>query len=394
MSETVTRRYYQPLEVPRFCHLWEAVLWVTFGRFPMDMVEDTILEEELGTLSYSWQSSIIGANGYKFDGFWWFEAEMAGIDYDAVGEDIWQRYARAMSGGYPRAAMIQVALDQEKQPKAPDPHDPRKGPQLDDYWVKYFEQKLKNVPVVEEVHRLFQHQIDRGWSILFQDLVAGAIAGYGWLDLTQDEIRERARKGLTAYDSETGEGDVFLFGNLLPEADAIGPLLPCGAMVEIAGPDWSLSGLAPDNIYITSSDRRYWDVIIDCHRLFERFPRPLLSRPGGIEDTIQVLTPSLATSRDNDHSQPLLGPPTHSDIRRGPGRKKLEDGAVEKACHELVGRRYANGEDELSLHAEAASFAQKVWGVSLARSTFQDYMKPFKRQPKNQPEKTPGIAAE
>ena len=377
-------RYYEPLVVPMFCYLWDAVMWVTFGRFPVDMIDDSVLEDELGRLSYQWKDSLIASQGYKFYGFRWYETEMAGIDYEGSGVD-WERYERAMRGGWIRKEALEEALLQEKQPRPPDPHDPRPNRVPDEYWVRFFEQKLYEVPFVESVHRLYQHHIDRGWAKIFQALVAGEITGYGWKDMTQAEIRVRASKGLTEYNTETEEGDVFAFGTPLPDAALIGPLLPLGEMMEIPATDWSLSGIAPDARYVTTSKQEYWSVFLDCQRLFDLFPHPILTMPGGIDDSIKVLSPTLAISQDESRRSTTSS--LYQPTKRGPGRRKLQDGAVERAVHELVGRRYAAGEDEASLHAEAAAFALKVWGVSLARSTFQGYMKPFKRLPEILPQK-------
>jgi hypothetical protein len=67
---------------------------------------------------------------------------------------------------------------------------------------------------------------------------------------------------------------------------------------------------------------------------------------------------------------------------------------LERACQVLYAERWMANEKEDAVLADAQTFAMSVWGQNLPRSTFQGYMKPFKRSPEMLPETLPGIAAE
>lgn len=387
-------RYYQPLEIPAFCFIWEAVMWVSFGRFPEgngfeDMEE---LSEELGQLSFTWKDSF-GGPRYRFRGFWWFESEMAGVDSQTID---WDRYEGALRNGFERMDSLEghlLMLSRE-----PHPDDPPMLSHFVDRVELYralCEKALAEAPYVESVHHQHQQPIDRGWSLIFQALADGKLQGYGWGDLTQDEIRERAAKGdLADYAPTSASSDDD--GNVInpwhypiPSPDLVGPLQEMGMMMEIPRKEWSLSGVAPDGRYVTATGRNWWDVCFPSEQLFALFPRPLLANTEVECDTIEVLNPGVAIGISGAQGGRHATPSTPA----ARGRKKLADGQIEKACQELYGARWAAGEQEAPLHAEAAAFALRVWGETLHRSTFQGYMKPFRRT-KPMPETMPEIAAE
>lgn len=383
-------RYYQPLEVPDYCFIWEAVMWVTFGRFPEgNGLDADELKDELGLLSFAWQDSF-GGPRYRFRGYWWHETEMAGVDLQEVD---WERYDAALRSGYQRLDALRRSLvELERATHGEEPAPVLHFPDRDKLYREMCERELAEAPFVESVHKLYQQPVDRGWSCIFRSLVDGTLQGYGWADLTQAEIRERAAKGdLMDYDGSHDEGNVINpWHAKLPEPDTIGPLQPMGMCMEIPQNEWSLSGIAPDGRYVTSAGRNWWDVCFSCDQLFEQFPRPILASDGIERDTIEILNPGLAVgavSNPGPHAPKQVKP-------SGRGRKKLADGEIERACQSLFGQRWAAGEKEAPLHAEAEAFAIQVWGRSLARSTFQAYMKPFKRAPKNSPEMMPEFAAE
>lgn len=372
-------------------------MWVTFGRFPegtgcQDMDE---LNEELGFFSFAWRDSF-GGPRYRFKGFWWYESEMAGVDLDAVD---WDRYEGALRAGYQRMDALEEqylhALEDAKEDHLrdyPGLHDVDAIVKRASMSIAFCKKAMAEHPYVESVHSQYQQSVDRGWALIFQSLVSGKLKGYGWGDLTQDEIREFARKGtLQDYDPssslEEPVGNVFNPWHVtIPKGEVIGPLLGMGQNREIPTKDWSLSGVAPDGRYVTASGRSWWDVCVPNEQLFDIFPRPLLASETVEHDAIEIVNPGLAIGSAGGSPMRQIG---LSGVATR-GRKKLADGQIEKLCHELYGARWAAGEQEAPLHAEAAALAQQVWGETLPRSTFQGYMKPFKRQPKNPPE----IAAE
>lgn len=379
-------RYYQPLEVPAFCFIWEAVMWVSFGRFPegagyQDFDE---LKEDLGVLSFAWKDSFGGAR-YRFRGVYWFESEMAGVDITTVD---WERYENALRTGYERIDSVQQYVDDLTRHSAIDqfPGDPRLAEERYNLYRASIEKKLADLPFVDDVHKRYQQQIDRGWSRLFQALVEGTLKGYGWGDLTQEEIRERASQGRL---NDLGSDDSKVFNpwhSKIPAANTMGPLIPMGECMEIPQKEWSLSGIAPDGRYVTSDGRNWWDVCFPSDQLFTLFPRPLSSNV--VEsDKIEIVNPGLA-----------IGGIGNTMIQSAPyapssrGRKKLANGEIERACQQLYGRRLASGEKELALAEEAAHFAMEVWGQNLSRSTFQEYMRPFRTRglPENMPENHAG----
>jgi hypothetical protein len=100
--------------------------------------------------------------------------------------------------------------------------------------------------------------------------------------------------------------------------------------------------------------------------------------------TVKVVNPGVAISADDDSGSHRARPAEH---KQGPGRKKIADGQIEIVCQEVFGQRMLDGEKEIALHAEAAALVMKGWGATLSRTTFQTYMKPFKRKlPENMPE--------
>jgi hypothetical protein len=397
--------YFQPLELPAQCSLWEAVMWVSFGRFPSGAGYDTTEEmmSEVGLLSFAWKDSS-GGPAYKFDGYWWFESDMAGISPDSVD---WDRYSRAIHGGYVRRAWLEELLRRHKEapPSEPmtekdltdDTGRPRDLVDLvirhnrDEFYRLHLEKQLEELPFVDSTHQLYQRNIDRGWSRLFQHLVEGSVVAYGWADLTQDEIRHEAQSRLlTDYQVSIEAGNVINpWHNALPQADLVGPLLQMGKFQAVPTTEWSLSGLAPDGHYVTTEGRQIWDVLIACDDLMRLFPRPIPTLGNRLE--IDLVTPGLAISVDRDDRS---APQPRLDRRDGAsarGRRKKANGEIEKACQALYSRRLVAGEKETALAEEAAQFAMAVWGEKLSRSTFQDYMLPFKRQA---PEIAPEIAAE
>lgn len=395
---TDTPRYYQPLEIPAFCFLWEAVMWVTFGRFPegngyYDMGE---LKDELGMLSFAWKDSF-GGPRYRFKGFWWFEGEMAGVDLESVD---WQRYEGALRAGYQRIDTLEAQIKYAEQSEKHDLSTYKdEMPALVVDRAKLYrelcENQLADYPFVEGIHRQYQQSIDRGWSLIFQALVDGKVQAYGWGDMTQDEIRKRAAEGGLA-DYEPSAASAGNDGNVLnpwhaklPEPDLIGPLLQMGAHTAIPRKEWSLGGVAPDGRYVTAAGRNWWDVCLTSDQLFELFPRPLLVSDVVDRDSIEVVNPGLAIGGASGSAMTRHINPTAASR----GRKKLADGEIERACQALYGQRWEAGEEEAPLHAEAKAFALQVWGENLARSTFQGYMKPFRRPPKMMPDRVPVIAA-
>ncbi|MER9028203.1 hypothetical protein [Mesorhizobium sp. M0674] len=374
--------YYRPMELPSFCYLWEAVMWVTFGRFPEVGVDEDDHNGEVGKYSFAWKDAF-GGPGYRFRGFWWFEAEMAGVDLTSV--DL-ERYETALRTGYARPDLLEQDIAREKN----DPHD---HPRREEYFASLMKRRAEEMPFIDHVHSLFQQHIDIGWAQIFQALASGSLKGFGWGDLTQDEIREHAaRVAFTDFDHATDEGNVYNpFLEKIPESDTIGPLVPMGLMMEIPRKEWSLSGIAPDARYVAANGRHYWDVVFPSDRVFELFPRPLLTWGALTKDTVETLNPGLTVSAEHDAGPHKALPPPSSHIPAVRGRRKLADGEIERACQSLYGRRLASGEKELALAEEAAAFAMEVWGERLSRSTFQSYMLPFKRAV---PEIVPEIAAE
>jgi hypothetical protein len=351
-------------------------MWVTFGRFPTGTAyeDGDELGDDKGTLSFAWQDGAMGGTQYRFRGFWWYESDMAGVDENADVD--WDRYEIAMQRGYTRKDIIEREIATASY-APPDPHG------REDYQKQLLEKKLADLPFIDSVHRLYQRQIDKGWSRLFQALSDGSIVAHGWGDLTQDEIREQMARDDLVDDTGSGEGNVLNpWGFAIPRPDTYGPLHPMGLLMDIPAEEWSLSGVAPDSRYVGASGRDWWDVELPCERLLALFPRPLL--PNGEErDAVQLLTPALAISLSGqDDAARLL--PAAKGTR---GRRKKADGEIERACQLLYGRRLTNGEKEAALANEAAHFAMATWGETLSRSTFQEYMQPFKRAvPENVPE--------
>jgi hypothetical protein len=388
MSEPL--RYYGPMEVPAFSFIWEAVMWVTFGRFPEGNGYEDVdeLKEDLGTLSFAWKDSF-GGPRYRFKGFWWFESEMAGIGQDEVD---WDRYESSLRSGYARIDVLHDHLQNAEQKSDEDvvlPHLVDRN----ELYRKLCRQALAEFPFVESVHRLYQQQIDRGWSKIFEALVDGKLKGYGWADLTQDEIRVRVAQGglVDGHTAPDGGNVSNPWGYRIPEADLIGPLQPMAAHMEIPRKEWSLGGVAPDARYITAAGRDWWDVCFPNDQLFALFPRPMFESAEPSQDMIEVVNPGVAISRDNERRQPTDDTLTG---RSGRGRKKRLDGDLERACQVLYAERWMANEKEDAVLADAQAFAMSVWGQSLPRSTFQGYMKPFRRAPEMLPETLPGIAAE
>jgi hypothetical protein len=395
-------RYYQPLEVPAFCFIWEAVLWVTFGRFPEGDGYDSMdeLNEELGMLSFAWKDSF-GGPRYRFKGFWWFESEMAGVNLESVD---WERYERALRMGYQRLDVLQAYL------KHGEPEEPEKVAGVEEritlqvlldraeIYRDFCKTQLEDFSFVESVHQQHQQSIDRGWSLIFQALADGKLQGYGWGDMTQDEIRVQLAKGDVANyepsaESEGKDGNVINPWHVaLPPADIIGPLQQMGMHVAIPKKEWSLGGVAPDGRYVTAAGRNWWDVCFPTEQLFALFPRPLFASNVVEAGSIEIVNPGLAIGSVDSKALPKAR--ISASAPSGRGRKKLADGEIERACQALYSTRWTSGENKDSLHAEAAAFAQQVWGETLPRTTFQGYMTAASRAPKIPPENAPGIAAE
>ena len=395
-------QYYQPLEVPRYVYLWEAVMWVGFGRFPEGsyLVTDGYPDEadygyKIGTLSFNWKDAIFRQE-YRFNGFWGTEASAAGLKADSAD---WDRYDEILRyHGYIRQSLIAEELDRlSRLPvKVDDGSELFKletalsatFDKIDGgdraHYRENLAKRLDEAPFIEDVHRLFQRHIDRVWVKLFQALTDGKMQSYGWRELSQDEIREEASG--PGFWSEI----INPYGAVMPQPDLIGPLQTMAVFDVIPVDEWSLTGFAPDAHYQSTSGNFWRDVVFPTDALFDIFPGPLLTYEAERRH-IEHFTPHVAVSVETDlpmdtkhQRQPF------SATRPGPGRRKNADGEVERACQALYGRRLAAGEKETPLHAEAMEFTMKVWGEPIARSTFQGYMKPFKPVPEN----TPDIAAE
>ena len=196
-------RYFQPLELPEYCYLWEAVLWVGWGRFPegskyiiadgkSDQRDD--YDYHIGALSFNWKDAPF-AQDYRFHGFWWYEIEAAGLTQSSAD---WARYDRLLAThGYIRPETLVAEIERVKNSPAATEDEPLYSAQLAltldrinnfdrPNYLSNLEKRLADTPFIDEAHRLFQHHVDRAWVKIFQALVEGSFQAYGWRELTQD----------------------------------------------------------------------------------------------------------------------------------------------------------------------------------------------------------------
>lgn len=407
-------RYFQPLELPHYCYIWDAIMWVGFGRFPNDteyLVTDGFPPEfegygwKIGTLSFAYKDQVLRQE-YRFDGFREHEAAAAGLPDDAVD---WLRYRTAMQYfGYIRRETLDEEISRckslpSRSPEAQafssaldkltstyrDPEDDDTRELFDAAYVASLERRREITPFIDDVHRLFQHHIDRAWVKLFSALVDGKFQGYGWRELRQDEIRDAASE--IHEDHYLGQPVHNPYRRQMPARDLIGPLESLACLDVIPASEYSLSGVAPDSYYRSANGQLWRDVIFPTDAIFDLFPTPMLTLKPDITAHIALLTPDVAVSTPAGEGEAFASLPAPTDRRAGPGKRKKLDGTLERACHLLYGKRMLAGEKEAGLLAEAQSLAKAVWGETLGRTTFQDYMKSFKA---DVPDIVPDMAAE
>jgi hypothetical protein len=393
--------YFQPIDVPAFCYIWEAVMWVGFGRFPEGVIgyetEDG-LEFHLGAASFNWKERVCDPL-YRFDGYWWFETEAAGLDANSID---WGQYEEILHGhgsirGYIRPEFLAKEAERQRRYQDRALQSRLSGAERDDPdyspgYLKNIEERLKQLPILDNVDRLLQHPVDRAWAKVFQVLVDGDMPAYGWHEISQDEIREFATRNQDNWNDAINPFDVPA-----PTADYIGPLRPMATLTAVPVNEWGLKGIAPDAHYSSASGRLWCDVMMPTAKLLHLFPLPLLAASG---DQLQVerINPILAISRDVQNSA-VLATKSATDIRAPRGRPKKADGAIERLCQHLYGKRLLSGEKETALAEDARQLVLATWGETLSRSAFQGYMQPYKpAKAKNGadrlPEIMPEIAAE
>jgi len=406
MIETPT--YFQPLEVPRFCYIWEAILWAGFGRFPEGsyLITDEFPDEadegwKTGTLSFAWKDPVFRQE-YRFHGFWGFEALAAGLNEDSAD---WAKYDEALRNhGYIRPLLLNneiVRLQAEDELGGRgeaypltiavharfDPADPVGR----SHYANGLKERIELASFIDGVHGLFQHHIDRAWVKLFQALAEGAIQAFGWRELSQAEMRQLAERQQGEWQQEV----VNPWRVAMPTADLVGPLVPMAVLEAVPASDWSLSGIAPDAHYQAANGRFWWDVVFPAGALLRLFPQPVATMDSS-RMHIEHLTPLVAISTPDNGANSAAWP--LAAIRPGPGKKKKADGEIERMCQRLYGHRLLAGEKETALVSEASDLAVAVWGQTVSRSTFQDYMKPFKSakaaDADGVPDIVPDIAAE
>ncbi|MCX5579116.1 hypothetical protein [Kaistia terrae] len=403
-----TPTYFQPLEVPRYCYIWEAILWAGFGRFPEGsyLITDEYPDDaddgwKTGTLSFNWKDPVF-AQEYRFHGFWGFEAVAAGLQEDSTD---WERYDEILSNhGYIRPRLLTNEITRLRSEKGVDdsgsvypltisatarfdPADARSR----DHYLNSLEKRLELTPFIDSVHGLFQHHIDRAWVKLFQALAEGAIQAFGWRELSQTEMRQLAERQQGEWQQEV----VNPWRAAMPKADLVGPLVPMAVLEAVPASDWSLSGIAPDAHYQAANGRFWWDVVFPADVLLRLFPQPVAVMDSS-RMHIEHLNPLVAISTPDHGANGAAWP--LAAVRPGPGKKKKADGEIERMCQRLYGDRLLAGEKEAALVSEASALAFAVWGQTVSRSTFQDYMKPFKSAKATDadgvPDIVPGIAAE
>lgn len=379
-------RYFQPLDLPRYTYIWEAIMWVGFGRFPRGSywLEDIPENEDdtwiAGDLSLNWQDAPF-MQEYRFHGFLPFEAEAVGLDYESTDWDLYDDVLRTVGHVRPELLTNEISrlhtseFREDGFTRALSTSAFGAFEKLDHNgtpYLKRLEKRLAIAPFIDSVHRLFQRQIDRAWVKVFQALADGSLQGFGWCELTQDEIRTFTED----MDQEYWEKHVTNNWEVpKPTKELIGPLPPMAIRRAIPVSDWTLSGIDADAHYLAATGRLWRSVVFSSQALFSLFPRPNMTA-GSDKMHIEHLTPSLAISSAVDGGDDVSWP--SSSFRSRPGKPKKANGAIERACQELFGKQLAAGQKEMALASEAADFVRKVWGEKLSRTTFQEYMKPFR----------------
>ena len=276
---TDSPRYFQPLEVPHYCYLWEAIMWVGFGRFPEGsyLVTDGYPEEadygyKVGTMSFNWKDALFRQE-YRFNGFGGSEAGAIGLTEQSTD---WAKYDEILRyHGYIRQALLtaEIARLQAFPPRVDDglqvlaletaitdTLDRFDGGQRTNY-LENLEKRLAQTPFVDSVHGLFQHQVDRAWVKLFLSLTDGPMQSFGWRELSQDEIREMAGSGQGIW-----QDVVNPYGLPMPSADLNGPLHTMATLDVIPVREWSLTGFAPDAHYQSATGTFWWDELLPVLR--------------------------------------------------------------------------------------------------------------------------------
>jgi hypothetical protein len=354
-------KYLQEVEAAPVIYLYEAVLWVAFGRFPehgnAEFYDVEHLLRDIDRIEDAWKGGPLSPD-YKFQGFYQHELDLAGLELgepEDEGEPRWgdDRYYDALRRGYNRAEYLQAELESER----------RLG-ERDTAWEERLEHAIADIKFVDEIHQMFQPRVDAGWAQVFRALTTGTLRAFGWRSFCQDEIRTKFDRWGPAF---------------------IGPLEPMARWCEIRG-GWSLAGLAPDGNYITATGEWIEGVTVISEEVFALFPRPDLAIDGQL--TADVYHEGLLIQDDSEDGAPAPKRPTparkhatselHETVSIGPGRGRRPRGNF--AIRDLVVNYFADrvpvaGEEiPKTLVSEVQAFVEKACRETVQRSTILDHL--------------------